>query len=402
MKNIFRKTATVILAALTVFSFTVSAAAAGNDGTTAKAIRFGEDGKLRIMHVTDTHLSDENLDDSVWLIAEACDREQPDVVLLTGDIAMADTVELTLYKTERLMSVFEERHIPTAVCFGNHDSEKKVISREELMAYYNSFSCSISVDDGDILPWCGTYNIPVLAHDSDEMKFNIWMFDSGDYDGEGHYSNVSEEQVKWYTEKSKAIEEENGQKIYSLAFQHIIVPEIYDALKESKLWGGYKYGHIYDKTRYFSFDPANENHGFLHEYPCPGYYNHGQFDAMIERGDVLGIFSGHDHTNSFRINYKGIDIGNTPSTRYNGETFSTQYGYRMMTVDENDPSTYTTRVQQWYDFFSLSDTIALSSGNTNARLAFKVFMLGWLQKTAQKVGVFITQLFSGRTVRYPD
>ena len=39
-----------------------------------------------------------------------------------------------------------------------------------------------------------------------------------------------EEQVAWYVEKSEALEAENGGKVYSLAFQHIIVQEAVDAL----------------------------------------------------------------------------------------------------------------------------------------------------------------------------
>ncbi len=398
MKKIIKIMTSVICAAALLVSMSAVCFAA-SDGTTADAIRFNSDGKLNIMHVTDTHLSAENLDDSVYLIGDACDREQPDIVILTGDIAMADTVEETFRKTDALMNVFETRGIPVAVTFGNHDSESGVISREDLMAHYNGFSCSVSVDDGELLPGCGTYNIPVLGSDGDSVKFNLWVFDSGDYDGEGHYANVLEEQVDWYVQKSQELEAENGRKIYSLAFQHIIVPEIYDALKEVKLHGAYTYPHIYDNTRYFAFDPAAENHGMLHEYPCPGYYNHGQFEAMVERGDVLAMFTGHDHTNAFSVKYKGIDIVNSLSTRYNGEIFSTQYGYRMITVDENDPSVYETRAVHWYDFYDSADILSGCGGN--ARLVSKVAFLGRIRKAAQIIAIIVVELFSGRTVKYP-
>ena len=397
-----KKFISVLCAALMMLAVCAPAVSAA-DNTTAKAIRFNEDGTLRIMHVTDTHFSEDNLDDSVWLIAKACDREQPDIVMITGDIAMSDTVEETHRKIDKLMNVFEERNIPVAVTFGNHDSEKGIISREELMAYFNTFSCSISVDDGDALPGCGTYNVPVLGSADDNVKFNLWVFDSGAYDGEGHYANVLEEQVEWYKNKSEALENENGGKIYSLAFQHIIVPEVYDALKRVNVWGAYSYEHIYNKGEYYRFDPKTENHGMLHEYPCPGYYNHGQFEAMVERGDVLAMFTGHDHTNAFSVKYKGIDIVNSLSTRYNGDAFSTIYGYRMITVDENDPSDYETRAVHWYDFFKTGDILAFGCDmEENPALVTKVFLFGLLEKYAVRFGTFITQMFSGRTVVYPD
>lgn len=402
MKNVFRKVIAVLAVISLVFGMSVFAFAADCDTTTAEAIRFNNDGKLRIMHVTDTHLDEDNLDDSVWLISVACDREKPDIILLTGDIAMADTVEETNRRIDKLMNVFEERNIPVAVTFGNHDSENGVYTREELMAYYNTFDCSISVDDGELLPWCGTYNIPVLGSKDDEMKFNLWVFDSGDYDSEHHYSCVSKEQVDWYVEKSKQIEQENGKKINSLAFQHIIVNDVYDALKQVKIKGAYTYPRLYDSEKYYQFDPSRTNYGMLHEKPCSGYYNYGQFSAMVERGDVLAMFSGHDHTNDFGVNYKGIDIVNSLSTRYNGDSFSTQYGYRVIEVDENDASTYTTKSVRWFDFFNQSDMKQLrQSGDGHIKLAREIRFKGFFKKLFMNLGIFFVQMFTGRTVRYP-
>lgn len=393
MKNGLKKLVALICVLALMMCMPVGAFAE-DDGTTAEAIRFNSDGKLNIMHVTDTHLKMDNLEDSVYLIAAACDKEKPDIVIITGDNAMADTWEEIKYKTDALMKVFEDRNIPVAVTFGNHDSENGVVSREDLMAYYNTFSCSISVDDGDLLPNCGTYNIPVLGSTDDKIKFNLWVFDSGDYDEEHHYANVLEEQVAWYVAKSEALEAETGDKVYSLAFQHIIVPEIYDALKEVKVHGAYTYHHMYDDSRYYGFDPERENRGILHETPCPGYYNHGQFDAMVKRGDVLAIFSGHDHTNDFSVSYNGIEIINSLSTRYNGDAFSTQYGYRMITIDENCPSTYKTRSVHWYDF--VNDTQM-----DNSALAAKLRFLGFLQKFFQKIAIFFVETFTGRPVYIP-
>lgn len=402
MSKLFKSVISIFTAAVMCFGVCVTAFAAP-DATTAKAMRFNEDGSFRIMHVTDTHLSAENVDASAWLIANACDREQPDLIALTGDIAVSGDREEILTCIDKLMSVFNSRNIPVAIAFGNHDSESGEFAREELMGIYNSYPCSISVDDGDLLPGCGTYNIPVLASDSDKVKFNVWMFDSCDYDEEHRYSNVLAEQVEWYKQKSEALERANGgEKVYSLAFQHIIVPEIYDALQKHDNWIGYSYEHLYRPGEYYTFNPEVENHGLLHETPCPGYYNNGQFDAMVERGDVLGMFFGHDHTNGFSVKYKGIHITNTQSTRYNGDAFSTQYGYRVIDVDENDTSTYKTYVQQWFDCFNGSDVKELkASGDIyGAKLARKVMVNGFFQRTAQRFAFWFVHLVTGRTVCY--
>ncbi|MGN0548352.1 MAG: metallophosphoesterase [Acutalibacteraceae bacterium] len=386
-----------------IFVFSLASSAfAVDDSLTTAPLYFDGNGNFRIMHITDTHLNYDNIDDSLWLIADAIDKEQPNLIVLTGDVFKAGTVEETEWFVDRIMSVFEVRDIPVAVAFGNHDSESGIISREDLMAIYNRYSCSISIDDGDQLSGCGTYNVPIYSKEDGKMKFNLWIFDSGAYDDEGRYSNVLEDQVEWYKAKSEEYEKLYGEKIYSLAFQHIIVPEVYDALKQVKTKRAYAYKRIYTDNEYYMFDPNVENHGTLQEMPCPGYYNHGQVDAMVERGDVLGMFFGHDHTNSFSVNYKGINITNSLSTRFNGDAYSTQYGYRIIDINEDDTSTYRTRSQRWYDAFTACDSKAYREvgDKDGAKLIDKINFLGFFEKNAELFGHFIVKVFTGRTVCY--
>ena len=380
---------------------------ANNQNVTDKTIKFDSNGKLRILHITDTHLNlNHNFDPTIWLVERACDTEKPDIVMITGDnVVNCDNAEDTKKMINALMNIFDERNIPVAVTFGNHDSEQGAMSREELMAYYNTFSCSVSVDDGEALSGCGTYNIPVLSSDSEKIKFNLWVFDSGDYDEEGRYSCVKPDQIEWYKQTSDKLKAENNDEVVnSLVFQHIIVGEIYDVLKKSDSWQPYAFKHLYNKEEYYMFDPDRVNYGTIREYPCPGYENYGQFDAMVEKGDVLGIFTGHDHTNAFAVEYKGIDIVNSLSTRYIGLAHSTQCGYRIIEIDENDTSTYETRVARIYDMFD-SETVKEEKQNgdkftyTMAReFAFK----GKIQKTASKIYRKIAEIFTDRQVTYPD
>lgn len=372
---------------------------------TAKSLRFNKNGKFNIMHLTDTHLEYENVEASVWLMAAACDREQPDLVVLTGDnVHNCEQASATKLYIDKLMSVFEKRNIPVAVTFGNHDSEVGAMSREELMAYYNTWSCSISVDEGPLLSGCGTYNIPILSSDGKEMRFNVWVFDSNDYDGNGHYSNVKKDQVDWYKAKSEAIEQENGKKVFSFAFQHMIVPEVYDALIECKRRKLYSFEHINTKGLYYHFDPKGVNFGTLNETPCSGYENDGQFEAMVERGDVLAMFTGHDHTNAFGVKHKGIDIVNSLSSRYNRDAFSSQYGYRMLHLDENDPSVYTSDVVHWFDMFTLADAkkAERSADHFGAMLIKDVMRRGLREKLFLSVCRTGGALLSGRKVTYKD
>lgn len=380
---------------------------ADSQNETDKKISFGEDGKLKILHITDTHLKhNHNFDPTIWTVEKACDEEKPDIVMLTGDIVLnCESAEDTKRLINALMNIFDSRSIPVAVTFGNHDSEQGAMSREELMAYYNTFSCSVSVDDGEALSGCGTYNIPVLSSEGDKVKFNLWVFDSGDYDEEGRYSCVQPDQVEWYKQVSDKLKAENdGEKVNSLVFQHIIVAEIYDALQKSDKWKSYAYKHLYNEGEHYMFDPDRVNYGTLRETPCPGYANHGQFEAMTEKGDVLAMFTGHDHTNAFGVKYKGIDIVNSLSTRYIGLFHSTQCGYRVIEVDENDTSVYETRAERMFDNYDF-DTVR-EEKEKGDRFTYKMSrefaFKGAVQKFATVVYGKMIEAVTGRQVTYAD
>lgn len=380
---------------------------AESQNKTDKTIKFDTNGKLRVLHITDTHLKhNHNLDPTIWLVERACDTENPDIVMLTGDIVLnCENAEDTKKLINALMNVFDSRNIPVAVTFGNHDSEQGAMSREELMAYYNTFSCSVSVDDGEALSGCGTYNIPVLSSDGEGVKFNLWVFDSGDYDEEGRYSCVKPDQIEWYKQISDKLKvENNGEPVNSLVFQHIIVGEIYDVLQKSDSKKPYAYKHLYNEDEYYRFDPDRVNYGTIREYPCPGYNNYGQFDAMVQKGDVLAMFTGHDHTNAFAVEYKGIDIVNSLSTRYIGLFHSTQCGYRVIEIDENDIANYETRVARIFDIFNF-ETVKEEKKNGDEftyKMAREFAVKGKVQKIATDICREITEFVTKRQVTYPD
>lgn len=382
---------------------------ANTQNETDKTIRFDEKGKLKILHIADTHLNyDKHFDASVWVIAEACDVEKPDLVVLTGDNTHPnEDPEKTKKLINALMNIFESRKIPVAVTFGNHDSEGGPMTREDIMEYYQTFSCVISTDNSENFKNCATFNVPVLASDSDKVNFNLWVFDSGDYDEDEprHYDRVRTEQIEWYKETATKLKKENGgETVNSVVFQHIIVPEIYEVLKKSNSKQPYAIKHIYNEEEFYMFDSEQVNYGTLNEKPCPGYYNDGQFDALVDTGDVLAMFTGHDHTNAFGVRNQNIDIYTSPMTRYKGLAYTTQYGYRVVEIDENDTSTYETRVERLYDVFDFSyiKTAKDNGDKYSTRIGFELAVKGTVQEGFMKLYQSVVELITGRQVTYPD
>jgi hypothetical protein len=312
-------------------------------------LQFNDDGKFRIMQISDIQDGPFLLDITRDYIEEMVVYAKPDLVVLSGDniSAGASTVgihaiDLLLVKAAigRYMSIFEKYDIPVAVVFGNHDAEE-IVSKEEQMEIYMSYDCCVAVDDGEALYGCGTYNLPIYSSkDADKMMYNLWMFDSNTYDEElGGYDYVHDDQVEWYVNKSNELKAANGGvAVPSMAFQHIIVGEIMDVFYKEKSEVAISFdskfcnGKEYDLT-FADFSAIKD--GMLTEPPCPGVENFGQFDALVEQGTVA-VFSGHDHVNTFTVELNGVDIVNTPGCTFNSYGQDYNRGGRLITLHEGE------------------------------------------------------------------
>lgn len=336
-------------------------------------LQFNADGNFKILQVAD-------LQDNMYLngaveafLAETLKQEKPDLVVLTGDNISGGSCRTDFLKSMdqrrceqaigEFMSIFEEYEVPVAMVFGNHDDEN-ALSKEELFDIYETYDCFIGTDEGDALYGCGTYNLPIYSSKNpDKMAYNLWMFDSNTYDEElGGYDYVHDDQVEWYVNESNKLKEANGGvAVPSMAFQHIIVKEIFDIIYSAdKIEGSL----LHYEGKDYAFKPGVLKAGYLKEYPCPGTRPSKQVSAMLNQGDVVAMFFGHDHNNTFEVDYKGMDLVATP-----GMTFSSysneDRGFRVININENDTSTYETHLIQFMEYFGDSK-MAMANYNMNA------------------------------------
>ena len=325
-----------------------------------KELRFNADGKFKILQISD-------IQDGITLapiakdfISDLVDREQPDLIVLTGDNTTSDmkTKGLARIAINNFMSVFEEKGVPVAAVFGNHEDLRTQISKSTQMEIYESYDCFIGCAGDENISGVGNYNLPILASDSDKTVFNVWCIDSGTYNDEndlGGYGCVKKDQLEWYVNTSDALKAANGGvPVPSIAFQHIIVPEICETLKEvdEGTEGALvcdSYGDM--EGKYYVLPDYAAEGGIMHEFPSPPRYSNGEFDAMLRQGDVLAIAVGHDHVNSFVVPYKGIDIINTPSIGFQSYGDETR-GARVFILDESNPNEYETYTHNYAQFYN--------------------------------------------------
>lgn len=312
-------------------------------------LRFNSDHKFKIMQIADTQEIPAVSPDTRSLINNALDREKPDLVIFTGDQIKGYSkkfkkdpaiIESTI---DILVEPIAKRNIPFMVTYGNHDAQCGVDNRGQYKFYakYDNFISGDLRNSDDV----GTADIQIYSSTEDKPVFELYIIDSHGKakDGAG-YAPVDKEQIEWYISRREQLKAENGDYLPSLVFQHIPVPEFFDVIK--KVPNGTKgsvpaYG-AHENEYFVLNDETIAEGGFMLESPASPDVNTGEFEAMSEKGDVLGIYVGHDHNNSFVVKYKGVDLGYTQGAGFNVYGPGENRGVRIFELDETAPREYKT------------------------------------------------------------
>jgi hypothetical protein len=254
-----------------------------------------------------------------------------------------------------MMNPCEERQIPWFMTYGNHDEDASTALAEgwdkiRQLDYYMSFPCNInrpSMSGATIIHsdgrTSGVGDMYALVYDADGTTplYNIWGLDSNRYQGEGitrpkpyerlfqngSWDWIYPAQVQWYSRTSEQLEARYG-KLNSLMFFHIPLWEWSDMVVEHGKFGAT---------------------GYRGEGECPGNLNSGLFLAARQRGDVKGMFVGHDHINDYVGTYYGIALAYDASIGY--QTYGGEMkGGRVIELNTSDLSTFTTRMVYAQDY----------------------------------------------------
>ena len=252
----------------------------------AMPLRF-KDGKLKIAQLTDIHWNpdSEKSDKNVETILTVLDIEKPDVVILTGDVV---TRKPAMKGWRKVVDMLEKAEIPFAVTMGNHDAEN--LSEDSIYNFLSQSRLFIGEKGPQALSGTGNYILPVYASDgTDKVNALLYCMDSNDYTSDsekyGKYAWIDWGQINWYREQSHAYAAKNGGRpLPALAFFHIGLPEYKNLQLRKEMYGS-----------------LGESGGFPK-------INSGMFSAMIETGDVMGVFAGHDHDNDYIGQEYGIAL----------------------------------------------------------------------------------------------
>lgn len=304
-----------------------------------------KNGKLKIMQISDAQDTQWVRRSMIAMLEKACDKVNPDLIVFTGDNILGNHLsdyrfgsgqrKLTRKQEYKILKkalahifkIPEERAIPFAVIFGNHD-DRNSFTKDEQADIFRAYNMNRGCENTGKL--CGTYRLPVYSADDTKKLLDLYMIDTAYYDREADkcVEAVTPEAVEWFkkqTAEAKAEGEANA-----LMFMHIPLKEVCEFVDFDK------------ENRKVSL--RNDCTGRAGEPVTPVEEENGFYDAVLENGNVSMIISGHDHTNNFIGEKDGIKFVATPAASFRCYGSKDSRGVRVFEIDENSPekvNTYT-------------------------------------------------------------
>ncbi len=294
---------------------------------TAQDLRFRADGTFKIAQITDVHYNGSAASKAALNVLDSVlTYEKPDLIVLDGDIIWGTPAKKNLLAVLHRIAKYR---IPFVYEFGNHDFEQGLTNRElyDIARGVEYNICPDLQNQKEL-----DYVLRIKGHEGREDAAVIYCFDSHAYPkgfpqdkSHGTYAWLTFEQVDWYRQQSQAVKAANGGKtLPALAFFHIALPEYHQAA-------------------------TNENAtliGTRRESACSPEFNSGMFTAMMESGDVMGTFVGHDHDNDYAVMWHDILLA---YGRYSGGNTVYNHlkpGARIIVLEEGKRR-FSTYIREW-------------------------------------------------------
>ena len=312
MKKLFALAACIVLAAASAV---------------AQDLKFNADGKFKILQLTDVHYNNSDASKAALQVLDnVISQEKPDLVGLTGDIIWGPPGKENLLT---VLNRISKHNVPFVYEFGNHDWEQGPTNRD-------LYNLARGVKNNVLPDLTGTkeldYVVTIKDRTGKKDAALIYCLDSHAYPkgfpadkSKGTYAWLTFDQVNWYRQQSQAYKDANGgATLPALAFFHIGLPEFNQAADNG-------YSPLIGTRREHVFGPE---------------FNSGMFTAMMEGGDIMGIFVGHDHNNDYTTLWHNIVLG---FGRYSGGNTVYNHlkaGARVIVLEEGQRR-FSSHIREW-------------------------------------------------------
>lgn len=311
-------------------------------------LRFRADGSFKICCFSDLHETADYDPRSYAALDGIVARENPDLVLLGGDI-FNGALDRPIEELKAFLDIFtqpmESRGIPWAHVMGNHDHDYAFgdAAYQALLESYPHCVSSHTSPDEDV-DGVTNFVLPIRASCGERIAFAVWGLDTHvlsdglhlrngvnlrqghrvDYPiyGTSHWDFVHFNQLRWYWDTSVALERENGAPVDALMLLHAAPLE---------------YGICMNNPNATKLD------GDMQETLFSGSLNSGLLATVLQRGDVRAIVCGHMHANTFSAEYCGVTLAFDGSIGFKTGGKDALRGGRVFELREEDTAHPATR-----------------------------------------------------------
>lgn len=290
-------------------------------------LKFRADGTFKVVMFSDIQDGAKLNPKATALMERILDTEKPDMVVVAGDCIAGYAINSTDEVKQAIACVaypMEKRKIPWAITFGNHDQEhfaKSRLDKDAVIKIYQGYPNNLNVRGDKKIHGAGNDDLLIKGKDG-KPAFCLWLIDSNEYTptNKREYDWIHTDQLAWYCQTSIGLEAKCGHKIPGIMYFHIPIREFGEMFAAGKAIGD-----------------RRENEG-------SAKVNSGLFAAVLDRGDVNGIFCGHEHVNNYVGEWMGVRLGYDAAIGYasynvpeNDPKVATGHGGRVFEIKESDP-----------------------------------------------------------------
>ena len=324
---------------------------------------FTADEDFKVLHITDVHITGGFINEAedkkaINAVASMVVTEDPDLVIVTGDIAFAIPSTGTInnyYAHQMFIRLMENLGVYWTVTFGNHDDEAfNFYRRQEVADMYadRDLERCLFMQSPEGVSGMGNHVINI-KNSAGEVTKSLIMMDTHAYVHSDlllgtidalfwTYDCLKQDQIEWY---ASIIDQYQPKS--SLLFFHIPIRDVkvaYDeAVANGKVdtenvkWLGGVDGE--DKTGEMVYASRLDDGSF--------------FNKVLELGNTKAMFFGHDHLNNFVLDYKGVLFSYGYSIDYSAydgdlENKGLQRGCTALTLTPNGDFTVENIVHENY------------------------------------------------------
>ena len=161
-------------------------APAGKDGIVRNRLRFREDGTFTLVQFNDTQDGPRTDRRTIQLQEAVLDDVQPDFALINGDVINGSPTSALEAKQaiNNVVRPMEDRGIPWALTFGNHDEDSTPVTGLDESAYIDfvrQYPHNLNTAGARGITGNGNQVLGVRPSRGGGEAFALWLLDSGRY-----------------------------------------------------------------------------------------------------------------------------------------------------------------------------------------------------------------------------